>query len=109
MTRHLVDRGECSVVYLLRAANLIKLDYFHGLRIIEITERRIDEGQMTILANAQHPEVGRVSRQQFAIAFGFNGPIVCVATQPVKRAHWHLADQAIDEKTPERLGCSLIH
>ena len=43
---------EGAVVNLLSSAYLIKLDYLHMLWIFEIAKRRIDEGQVTILADA---------------------------------------------------------
>src|SRR6266498_4422451 len=63
VARDVLNRCERTVVYLLRAAYVVKLDYFHSLRIVEIAAGWINEGQMTILADAQHGEIGRVSRE----------------------------------------------
>ena len=109
MAWDVVNRCERAIVYLLRAAYLVKLDYLHALRIVEIAEGRINESQMTILADAKHGEVGRISREQFAITFAFSRSIRRVAPQPVKFAQSHFADKTIDEKTPEGLWRPVVH
>jgi hypothetical protein len=109
VARDVVNSCERAVVYLLRAAYLVKLNHFHRLGIVEIAERRINEGQMTILADAKHGKVGRVSCEQFAITFGFPRSILRIALQPMKFAHRHFVNKTIHEKTSEGLWRPIVH
>jgi len=96
VARDVVNRCERTVIYLLRSAYLVKLYYFHRLRIVEIAEGRINEGQMTIFANAQHGEVGRVSRAQFTVTFTLSSSVLRVSPQAVKFTQCHFFDKPID-------------
>src|SRR6266480_381825 len=109
VARDVVNSCEGTIVYLLRTTYLVKLDYLHLLRIVEIAEGRIDEGQMTILADAQHSKVRRISREQFAITLTFSRAVLRVAPQPVKFTECHFGDKSIDEETAEGLWRLVVH
>ena len=80
MSRYVVNGCKRTIVYLLRAAHFVEFDYFHSLGIVEVTEGGINECKVTILANTQHSEVGRVCRQQLTISLTFSLSIFRIAT-----------------------------
>src|ERR1051326_1624067 len=60
VSRHFVERSKGAVVDLLVSTNLVELDHLDGFGIVEVTKRRIDESEMTVLADAEDGEIGRV-------------------------------------------------
>jgi hypothetical protein len=64
--RDFLQRRERSVVDLLMAAGLVELDHPHVRGLEEVAHRRIDEGQVPVLADAQDGERGRASRRSAA-------------------------------------------
>src|SRR6266404_4375167 len=109
MSRYGVNRCKGAVVYLLRAAHIIKLDYLHWLWVVEVTERRINKSQMTIFADAEHGKIGRGCPEQFTVAFTLNRTVLRFAAQSMKFLKSHSVDKTIYEKTSEGLWCAIIH
>ncbi len=109
MSRYVVNRCKRTVVYLLRAAHIIKLDYLHSLWVVEVTEGRINKSQVTILADAEHRKIGRGCPEQITVTFTLNRTIRRIAAQAVKIAQRHSADKTVYEKTPEGLWGAIVH
>src|SRR6266850_5381196 len=100
VARHVVNRCERTIVYLLRAAHFVELDNLDRRRIFEIAERRIDKSQVTVLSNAEYGEVRRVRHEQLRVTIALRRPIIRFAAQAVEFLHSDLTDKTIDQKTP---------
>src|SRR6266567_8086291 len=101
VSRYVVNRCKRAVVYLLRAAHIIKLDYLHWLWVVKVTEGRINKSQVTILADTEHGKIGRGCHKQFSVTFAFNLTILRLAAQSMKFDQRPSANKTIYEKTSE--------
>src|ERR1043166_5664402 len=84
VSRHFVERSKGAVVDLLVSTNLVELDHLDGFGIVEVTKRRIDESEMTVLADAEDGEIGRVLLQQLRVASRFCRAAMRVAEPTVQ-------------------------
>src|ERR1043165_4426744 len=98
VSRHFVERSKGAVVDLLVSANLVELNHLDGFGIVEVTKRRIDDSEMTVLADAEDGEIGRVLLQQLRVASRFCRAVRSVAAQTVELTEWHFVYESIDEK-----------
>ncbi len=57
---HGVEVGEVALVDLLAPAGLVELDHLHVERVVEVGHRRIVEGEVAVLADAETAQVERV-------------------------------------------------
>ena len=60
--------GEVALVDLLAPAGLVQRHHLHIERVVEVGDRRVVEGQVPVLADAQAAEVERKLAQQFGVA-----------------------------------------
>src|SRR4051812_26596879 len=109
VVRHILDRVESPIIYLLRAAYFVQFDRFHHLWVIEIAERWVDKSEVTILTYSENRKLWGIFCKRCRIPFTFSGCIVSVAPQSIKLPEWNFAHQAVNEEAAKRLRRMLIH
>ncbi len=99
--RHLVQRGKRSIVYLLHAADFVEFHGPHVARVGEIADRRIDEGQVAVLADPHDHQAGRSLLQESGVAFAFSSGIGCFTIQLMECRYRNVVEEAVAEKASE--------
>ena len=96
--------AEGAVVSLLMAAGLVELHHAHVGRLEEVAHRRIDEGQVPVLADAQDRERWARLAQERRVAPALRVGVAGLPGQAVEGAHGQ--DRGSDDPDRSR-GCAV--
>src|SRR5947209_18724564 len=98
-----LDAGEATVVDLLAPAGLVELHNPDVELFYEVADRRVDEGQVAVLAHAQDREPRALALEQRRVARAFAGLVGRLALDPVEGSRAHDSAQTLYQHAPE--GC----
>ena len=102
--RHVFHALETTVMDLLLAADVVKVDDAHVSRVVEIALSGVDEGQMAVLSDAQRNQHRRPVGQKALVAVGLCVEIGRIAGQFVEGCEGHAIRQALAQKAAEGGG-----
>ena len=105
LRRHLVDRGEPSLAHLLTPARLVQL-HDEVWALGQEVCRRIVEGEMPVLADADKGDIDRGRPNRIAGRVG-NRPRVVLAVEQVVRQDARRTDQPLEQIPAEARG--MVH
>ena len=81
---HLVHAREVTFVHLLLTAGQVELDDLHQTLVLEVGDRRIVEGDVAILTDAEAAEVDFLCVQEGGVAFAFRNGLKAIAFEVVE-------------------------
>ena len=104
--RHVLQPGERPVVHLLHAADIVEFHGPHIPRIVEIADRRIDERQVSVLADPHDHQAGRRLPATVRRSARIRPPVRRFAIQLMKCRNRNVVEQAVAQEAAE--GCRMV-
>ena len=98
--------GEGAVVNLLHTADIVEFDRADVARVLEIADRRIDEGEVAVLADTHDHQARARLPQQGGVALAFGIGIGGLGVELVEGGDRDVVEEAIAEKAAE--GCRMV-
>ena len=106
--RYVIDLSEATVIDLLIAADLVELDGLDKLFILEISNGRVVECDMTVLADAHNDDVDLGCGEQGGVARRFLIGIGGVTLDVIDALEGHKTEDVRVKKVTEALRCGGI-
>ncbi len=106
---HVFQPCEGAVVDLLHAADLVQFHRAHIARIVEVADRRVDEGEVSVLADPHDHQAGTRRVEQGGVARALGIGVGGFAIELVEGGDGDVTEQAVAEEAAEGGGMAGGH